>query len=176
MVKDISKFELKIENAKEYFFLNDCKMSFIDHNGLSNSNKFRNFGFSNLTLSKWTNEWMKPKINEAIINNDVDILISFLEDYSDKIDVNNSLLLIKLYNNLQHKNILSKENEMCILYHREEPIFLDKKFEYGLIYIAHNNKLLIEQKILFERFLSINSMTDKYDAEFLTKIKKNLNI
>ena len=51
MVKDISEFELDRNNAKEYFFLNDCKMSFIDCNGLINSNKFRNFGFSKQTLS-----------------------------------------------------------------------------------------------------------------------------
>jgi len=77
MRKDISKFEIDINNAKEYFFLNDCKISFIDCNGLTNSNKFRNFGFLKSTLSVWTNEWMKPKIEEGIVKNDEKLLIFF---------------------------------------------------------------------------------------------------
>lgn len=175
MVKDISKFELNRNNAKEYFFLNDCKMSFIDHNCLTNSNKFRNFCFSELTLSIWTNEWMKPKIEEGIVKNDEELLISLLEDYSDKIDADNSLLLIKLYNNLQHKIVWSKDKELNVLYHCEEPVLLDKKFEYGLIYLTHKNKLLDEQKTLFEKFLFINSIINTYDDIFITKLKKCLN-
>ncbi len=175
MVKDISNFELDRNNAKEYFFLNNCKMSFIDRNGLTNSNKFRNFGFSKSTLSIWTNEWMKPKIEEGIVKNDYELLVSFLEDYSDKIDADNSLLLIKLYNNLQDKIVWSKDKELNVLYHCEEPVLLDKKFEYGLIYIAHKNELLIEQKTLFEKFIFINSIINKYDEKFVTELKKRLN-
>ncbi len=175
MVKDISKFELNINNAKEYFFLNDCKMSFIDRNGLTNSNKFRSFGFSKSTLSIWTNEWMKPKIEEGIVKNDDELLISFLEDYSDKINKDNSLLLIKLYNNLKDKIIWSKDKELKILYHCVEPVLLNKKFEFGLIYIAHKNKLFVEQGVLLQRFLSINSIIKKYDEKFVTKLKNNLN-
>lgn len=175
MVKDISEFELNRNNAKEYFFLNDCKMSFIDHNGLANSNKFRNFGLSRSILSKWTNEWMKPKIKEGIVKNDYELLVSFLEDYSDKIDALNSLLLIKLYNNLQDKIIWKKDKELNVLYHFEEPVFLDEKLEYGLIYIAHKNKLFTEQKILFDNFVFINSIINKYDDIFINKLKNSLN-
>lgn len=175
MVKDISEFELDRNNAKEYFFLNDCKMSFIDRNGLTNSNKFRNFGFSKQTLSIWTNEWMKIKIEEGIVKNDEEVLISFLEDYSDTINKDNSLLLIKLYNNLQNLDLLSKDKELNVLYRCEEPVLLDNKFEFGLIYIAHKNKLIIEQKILFDRFLLINSTLNKYDKIFITNLKKMLN-
>ncbi len=175
MIKDISEFELDKNNAKEYFFLNDCKMSFIDRNGLINSNKFRNFGFSESILSIWTNEWMKAKIEEGIVNDDEKLLISFLEDYSDKIDSNNSLLLIKLYNNLQNKNIWPKDKELNVLYHCEEPVFLDKKFEFGLIYIAHKNKLFTEQKTLFDKFVFINSIINKYDEIFITNLMKMLD-
>lgn len=175
MVKDISEFELDRNNAKEYFFLNDCKMSFIDRNGLTNSNKFRNFGFSKTTLSIWTNEWMKPKIEEGIVRNDEELLISFLEDYSDTIDIDNSLLLIKLYNNLEDKIVWSKDKELNVLYHCEKPVLLDKKFEYGLIYIAYKNKLFTEQKTLLKRFLFVNSIIKKYDKKFVIELKKRLN-
>lgn len=175
MVKDISEFELDRNNAKEYFFLNDCKMSFIDRNGLTNSNKFRNFCISKSTLSIWTNEWMKPKIEEGIVRNDEELLISFLEDYSHTIDINNSLLLIKLYNNLKDENLLSKDRELNVLYHCETPVLLDKKFEYGLIYIAHKNKLFTEQKTLLNRFLFVNSITKEYDKKFVIELKKRLN-
>ncbi len=63
-------------------------MSFIDCNGLTNSNKFRSFDFSKSTLSIWTNEWMKPKIEEGIVKNDDELLISFLE-YSSLLKVQN---------------------------------------------------------------------------------------
>lgn len=175
MVKDISQFKLNKHNAKEYFFLNDCKMSFIDRNSLNNSNKFRSFGFSKSILSIWTNEWMKPKIEEGLVKNDEELLISFLEDYSDKIDKDNSLLLIKLYNNLQDKIVWSKDEELNILYHCVEPVFLNKKFEFGLIYIAHKNKLFTKQKNLLKRFLIINSMINKYDQKFVTELRKKLN-
>jgi hypothetical protein len=175
MVKDISKFELDRNNAKEYFFLNECKMSYIDHNGLTNSNKFRNFSFSESTLTLWTNEWLKPKIEEGLANNDDELLISLIEDYSDKIDADNSLLLIKLYNNLQNKIVWSKDKELNVLYHCEEPVLLEKKFEYGLIFITYKNKQYKEQKILFEKFIRINSSINKYDKKFITTLKKRLN-
>ena len=60
-------------------------------------------------MSIWTNEWMKQKIEEGIAKNDKELLISFLEDYSDKIDALNSLLLIKLYNNLQDRIVWKKD-------------------------------------------------------------------
>lgn len=123
----------------------------------------------------WTNEWMKIKIEEGIVKNDEEVLISFLEDYSDTIDIDNSILLIKLYNNLQNLALLSKDKELNVLYHCEELVLLDDKFEFGLIYIAHKNKLIIEQKILFDRFLFINSIVNKYDEIFITNLKKMLN-
>lgn len=118
---------------------------------------------------------MKPKIEEGIAKNDKELLISFLEDYSNKIDALNSLLLIKLYNNLQDKIIWSKDKKLNVLYHCEEPVLLDEEFEYGLIYIAHKNELLIEQKILFDKFVFINSIINKYDDIFVNKLKISLN-
>ena len=84
-------------------------------------------------------------------------------------------MLIKLYNNLQNLALLSKDKELNVLYHCEEPVLLDDKFEFGLIYITHKNKLIIEQKILFDRFLFINSIVNKYDEIFITNLKKMLN-
>lgn len=52
---------------------------------------------------------MKPKIEEGIAKNDKELLMSFLEDYSNKIDALNSLLLIKLYNNLQDRIVWKKD-------------------------------------------------------------------
>lgn len=118
---------------------------------------------------------MKPKIEEGIAKNDKELLISFLEDYSNKIDALNSLLLIKLYNNLQDKIIWSKDKELDVLYHCEEPVLLDEKFEFGLIYKAHKNKLFTEQKILFDKFVFINSIINKYDDIFINKLKSSLN-
>lgn len=174
MVKDISEFKLTKETAKEYFFLNDCKMSSIDRNGLSNSTKFRNYCFSNSTLSEWTNEWMKPKTVEGIINKDYELLYSFIEDYSDRIDVDNSLLLIELYNSVKQDFKCLERKELDVLYHYEEPVFLDRKFEYGLIYLAHKNKLINEQNSLFERFLEVNSLINFYDDSFISKMKREL--
>ena len=163
MVKDIPEFKLTKETAKEYFFLNDYKMSSIDRNGLSNS-----------TLSEWANEWMKPKIVEGIINKDYELLYSFIEDYSDRIDVDNSLLLIELYKSVQQDFKFLERKELDVLYHCEEPVFLDRKFEYGLIYLAHKNKLPNEQNILFERFLVVNSSINFYDDFFISKMKSEL--
>lgn len=118
---------------------------------------------------------MKPKIEEGIAKNDKELLISFLEDYSDKIDALNSLLLIKLYNNLQDRIVWSKDKELDALYHCEEPVLLDEKFEFGLIYKAHKNKLFTEQKILFDKFVFINSIINKYDDIFINKLKSSLN-
>lgn len=70
---------------------------------------------------------------------------------------------------------MEKRQELNLLYHFEEPVLLDKKFEFGLIYIAHKNKLFTEQKILFDKFVFINSIINKYDDIFINKLKSSLN-
>ncbi|MDE6656378.1 MAG: hypothetical protein K2J85_05235, partial [Anaeroplasmataceae bacterium] len=81
MEKDISLFELTRENAKEYFFLNHCRMMWIDLNGKENSKKFRGYNFPEETLYEWTNEWLSFKLNTLKeIENIGDFLESTLND------------------------------------------------------------------------------------------------
>lgn len=45
----------------------------------------------------------------------------------------------------------------------------------SLIYKEHKNKLFTEQKILFDKFVFINSIINKYDDIFINKLKNSLN-
>lgn len=171
MVKDISLFELTEENAKEYFFLNNCRMMWIDLNGEDNSKKFRGYNFSEDILADWTNEWLSIKLDSLEIENKGDFIETTLNDLSSKIYLVNFNKIISIYNLI--KKDLPIEQRIHILFNEEYSDTLKKHFYSGLLYIAllnkdTNNYQRIEEEIIL---LLDQNFSDKISKDYKKKIK-----
>lgn len=175
MVNDISFFKLTKDNAKEYYFLNECRMSWMDRNGFDNASLFRSYNFDKELLDSWANEWLQFKIDELKTNFDFTILrYDFIDDFSDRINKKNFLQLVAIYNN--HKNEIPKEKRMNILYYNYYSEVLSKLFEYGLLYSANKLKLNKIKEELFNEFIQLNEELKKYDSKYIKKLMKRIDM
>lgn len=146
MANDISNFKLTKENAKEYFFLNQCRIAYIDHGDLINADKFRSYNFDDATLNDWINEWLNVKLADIDFKSNLNAFSALINDLGYRTDCSNAKKIFSVYNDL--KCDYSDKKRINLLFRHEYSEVLKMHFYYGLILIAAKNNMVEELKPL----------------------------
>lgn len=167
----VKEFNLTRENAKEYFFMNQCRLMYIDQGEWGNADKFNSYRFDNDTLNNWTNEWIALKLSTASFPIDTNELFSIVNDLGYRFDCENTEKLISIYYKLQ--NVISDEEKINLLFRYDFSEVLNKRFYYGIIYITAKNRMIRHLDGLTEELTDMLKMKSQdIRKEYSMNLKK----